>query len=430
MNKKSMLVLAFVLTGSVFGMKNKVLKVQRLLSDDAKKCLECHVKKTPGIVNDWKNSRHGHVSVTCIDCHKQEKDSPLASDSCPGSKEMGVPMSIVVTPNTCAKCHPQEVEEFKKSGHIRAATQIIPKKGLDLLKNVHEGQNHPMYKNAPDENGCMQCHGSIIKLDKNKVPTSDTWPNNGIGTVWPDGSIGNCSVCHTRHKFSIEEARKPEACASCHIGPDHPNYEIFESSKHGHIYETQGDTYKFDSAPDAWEPGDYRAPTCAVCHISGIGELATTHNVSRRLYWNLWAKESKVRNTPDTNSPWTGNGIQGRAEMKKVCANCHSSKHTKGFFEQGDKQVKLYNEAYYQEALKMKNELAKQNLLHKNPWKDPFQIAFYYLWHHEGRIMRMGPLMGSADYSHWHGSFKVMRRFYEMQEIYKKRLKTKKVESF
>jgi hypothetical protein len=33
----------------------------------------------------------------------------------------------------------------------------------------------------------------------------------------------------------------------------------------------------------AREPGDYDAPTCAACHMSGIGELSSTHNVNERL---------------------------------------------------------------------------------------------------------------------------------------------------
>ena len=73
----------------------------------------------------------------------------------------------------------------------------------------------------------MQCHGTKIELDENKRPTPETWPNNGMGNIYPDGATGSCTACHSRHKFSIAEARNPNACASCHLGPDHPNIEIF-----------------------------------------------------------------------------------------------------------------------------------------------------------------------------------------------------------
>lgn len=47
----------------------RTLKVERGLTPEGKKCIECHAEKQPGIVADWKNSRHGHVNVSCIDCH-------------------------------------------------------------------------------------------------------------------------------------------------------------------------------------------------------------------------------------------------------------------------------------------------------------------------------------------------------------------------
>ena len=407
----------------------KVLKMDRALSKEAKECIACHAEQYPGMVSDWKLSRHAHSGVSCVDCHVKPKDYVSAAQNCEGVKGTDTYVSALVTPKTCATCHPAEVKEFSQSGHGRAARQIVPKQGLTDLKEKYQGQNHPEFKGAPNENGCMQCHGETIKLDANKQATAATWPNTGIGNIWPDGTTGNCNVCHTRHRFNIAEGRRPDACASCHIGPDHPNIEIYMNSKHGHIYKTEGeDQWNFDSAPDAWEPGDYRAPTCATCHMSGIGDLKTTHNISRRLYWNLWAKVSKKRNSPDPLGMLTGDGDKGRKEMKEVCSNCHTSKLVNNFFIRGDRQVKLYNEAYWTPAKKMLDDLKAKNLLMDNPWKDPFQTTFYLMWHHEGRIMRMGAMMGGPDYAHWHGSFEVMRDLAEMEVIYDQRIKTGKIE--
>ncbi|MBN1967835.1 MAG: cytochrome c3 family protein [Candidatus Delongbacteria bacterium] len=431
------LVFAIIITTTIsvfaFDSDLKSLKVDRGLSKEGKKCIECHADKQPGIVSDWKSSRHGHVGVSCIDCHRVDKGSKIASQSCPGIKGSDIYMSVMVTPKTCARCHSQEVEQFNLSGHHRASLQYHAEDGLNYksmksLMEYHEGQNMDKYKNATDMTGCMQCHGSDIKLGDDKRPTKETWPSAGIGTTWPDGSVGNCTVCHTRHNFNIAEARKPSACASCHLGPDHPDIEIYNNSKHGHIFNSEGMTWKYDSAPDAWEPGDYRAPTCATCHQSGIGSLNTTHNVSERLKWNLWATESKVRNSPDPLSPLTGNGIEGRKKMESVCNNCHSSLHTKNFFEQADNHIELYNEGYWKPALTMKNELAEKKLLKDNPWDDEFQKIFYHLWHHEGRRMRQGAAMGAPDYAHWHGVFEVMQDLYELKEIHKKRLESGKIE--
>lgn len=406
----------------------KTLKVDRGVTKDAKTCISCHAEKQPGIVADWKESRHGHVGVSCIDCHGVEKQAKVAAQNCPGVKGTKIYVSALVSPKTCGKCHADEVEQFSNSGHARARKQYIPKEGLKKLIETHEGRGIKKFKRTSDETGCMQCHGSIIKLDKNKRPTKECYPTAGMGTVYPDGGVGNCTACHTRHLFSIAEARKPDACASCHLGPDHPDIEIFENSKHGHIYKTQGDSWNYNSAPDAWEPGDYRAPVCATCHQSGIGDLQTTHNVSERLHWNLWAKRSEVRNSKDPMSAMTGDGVKGRELMKNVCSNCHTTTHTNNYFEQADGMVNLYNEGYYDPAKKMYDDLKAKGLLKENMWKDEFQKIYYHLWHHEGRRMRQGALMGAPDYAHWHGVFECQQDINELEMIYEKRIKTGKIE--
>ncbi len=399
--------------------------IDRGLTVEGRECVSCHVDENPGIINGWKSSRHAHVGVSCIDCHGVEKNSRMVSRK---HDESTVPISVLVPPSTCGRCHAREQEQFNRSGHFRAYHQIIPKENLHALVQVHEGRSHPELSNAPAETGCMQCHGTRIELSDAGRPTPETWPNAGMGNIYPDGSTGNCGACHTRHLFSIAESRKPHACASCHLGPDHPNIEIFENSKHGHVYNTDAKSWKWDSAPDAWEPGDYRGPTCTTCHMSGIGELTTTHNVTERLYWNLWAKKSEVRNSSDVTSPLLGNGPEGRKKMEQVCSSCHSPTHTRGFFAQGDKAVQLYNVAYYEPATKMLEELRSKNLLKDNPWTDEFQITYYYLWHHEGRRARQGAMMGAPDYAHWHGFFELQQDMYKLEELYERRIATGKIE--
>jgi hypothetical protein len=162
--------------------------------------------------------------------------------------------------------------------------------------------------------------------------------------------------------------------------------------------------------------------------MSGIGELKTTHNINERLYWNLWAKESKVRNSTDVMSPLLGNGPEGRKQMKQVCNTCHSSRHTDGFFAQGDKAVKLYNVAYWAPAKKMHDELKEKGLLKENPWTDEFQITFYHLWHHQGHRARQGAMMGGPDWAHWHGFFELQQDIYKLEDIYNKRVASGKIE--
>jgi len=397
------------------------------LSEEAKACVECHATETPGIVADWDASQHAEEAVSCVDCHEVPADSPLAVPDIEGHEDVTVPVAALVAPNVCAECHEDQVAEFNASGHYRAALQVEGKDSMQTLIFTHEGQNHPEVSGASGETGCTQCHGTRLEMVDGH-PTAATYPSAGIGTIWPDGSVGNCAVCHTRHSFDMAEARKPEACASCHLGPDHPDIEIYQDTKHGQIYDTQGADWTWDSPSGEWEPGDYRAPTCATCHMSGIGDLATTHNVSERLYWNLWAPRSEVRNVLDPLSPLNGDGPAGRAKMEQVCSECHSAEHTADYFSSGDDAVQLYNESYYDPAIAMKTELADKGLLKENPWADEFQIIYYHLWHHEGRRARQGAMMGAPDYAHWHGFFELQQDLYRMQDIYNLRLETGEIE--
>jgi len=398
------------------------------LTEESKACISCHVDETPGIVSDWDHSKHAENGVTCLDCHETTADSPMALKDIKGHEDVDATLSMLVPPSTCAKCHEKEVKEFQASGHYRAALQVEDKDSMQTLIHHHEGRDMEGLDGASEETGCMQCHGRRIEVDEHGIPTSDTYPTAGVGNIYPNGEVGNCTVCHTRHSFSIEESRKPEACASCHLGPDHPDIEIYENTKHGQIYATEGETWKWDSPPGDWEPGDYRAPTCATCHMSGVGDLEPTHNVSERLYWNAWAKVSKPRNSDDPMSPWTGHAEQGRAEMKQVCAECHSDTMIDSYFASADKAIALYNEGYYAPAKQMLDDLKARGLLKDNPWADEFQKLYYHLWHHEGRRARQGALMGAPDWAHWHGFFILQQDLYRMQDIYNYRMETGEIE--
>ncbi len=405
----------------------KELVVKRGFSKEATNCIECHAKKTPGIVEDWKSGKMAHATVSCYDCHVVEKTSPMASQ-CEGLKGTKTFISPMVSSKTCSRCHPQEVDQFLKSGHAKlAGAPVIENKKFIKLMYYYEGAQFIGVKTDTPQNmasraaGCQMCHGTQVELGPDNKPIKNTWPG-GVGTRYPDGSIGTCTVCHTRHKFSIEEARKPEACASCHLGPDHPDIEIYLESKHGQRYTTHGEEWRWDSAPDAWQPGDYDAPTCAVCHMSGIGELSTTHNINERLKWDLMHQKSVIR------SGERGDGEKGDKLMRQVCVNCHGITHTDVQRKTLDDAVELYN-TYWDGATKMQKELAEKNLLLvEDPWNDGFQELMYYLWHHCGRRARQGSAMNGPDYAHWHGFFQVFQVYKDMQKIYEYRIKTGKIE--
>lgn len=398
------------------------------LTAEAKDCVECHATETHGIVEDWDTSRHAAEAVSCIDCHQVDPNSPMAVQDVEGHEELTVAVSMLVPPSVCEECHEDEVAQFHASGHERAGLQYEAKDAMQTLIHVHEGRNNPELSGASDETGCMQCHGIRIAVDENGHPTSETYPSAGIGNIYPNEEVGNCTVCHSRHSFAMDEARKPEACGGCHLGPDHPDIEIYENTKHGQVFAAESDEWIWDSAPGEWEPGDYRAPTCATCHMSGIGDLAVTHNISQRLYWNLWAPSSNPRNSDDPMSGLTGDAEAGRAEMKQVCSECHTSSHTETYFASGDKAVNLYNDEYWTPVETMRAELADAGLLKKNPWEDEFMILHYYIWHHDGRRARQGAMMGAPDWAHWHGFFMLQQKLNRATEIYNYRMETGQIE--
>jgi hypothetical protein len=403
----------------------KTILVDRGYTEDAKKCIECHSQKTPGIIENWKNGKMGHASISCYDCHVVEKDSPMASQ-CEGVRGTDIYTSPMVSAATCARCHPREEEQFQKSAHAELAYKIINDTDrTKYLMYVLEGQQALGVKpgsktNMVPRNSCQMCHGANVEVGADNKPINMTWPG-GVSTKYPDGAIGNCTVCHTRHEFSVAEARKPEACASCHRGPDHNQIEIYEGSKHGQVYNAHGEEWNFEAAPDTWEPGDYDAPTCAVCHMSGIGELSSTHNVNERLKWNLHAPRSDVR------SGERGDGVRGEKLMRQVCSSCHSSLHTNVQREVLDETVTLYN-VYWDRAVEMEKELAEKNLLGEDNFSDGFQELKLYLTMFTGRRARQGPAMNGMDSSQLVGLYQMMKVLKDLEAIYNYRIKNNKIE--
>jgi hypothetical protein len=432
----------------------------------------------PGIVADYNHSKHAKAGVGCVDCHVVPKDYPTAFKAHP-MQGANWTVQIAVSSVTCAKCHAKEVKEYLNSGHARGAAQWLAvnksKHGYLMTKlNYHyeslkgdapspngvkglgkgirtddpffkQNQKNPRLADLNVANICIQCHGAVIKLDSQGKPDAAFWPNDGIAALYPDGGVGNCLSCHSRHKFSAAEARHPAACGNCHLGPDHPMKEIFESSVHGHIFETNEEDYKFDTGEQI--PGKtVRAGTCFTCHMSSINGLKATHNVSMRLKWNLMAPTSFKRTGGAETAGWAfwkgggkvvagktvlrGNPKAGhpngpeaaRAEMKKVCAVCHEATFINNYFQRVDAAVKIYNQ-YKAFADKMMKDLKSKGLIKTDVWSDPFFKLYYYLWHHEGRRFRHASAMGSPDWAHWHGIFQVMQDIREMKDIYDYRLK-------
>ncbi len=398
--------------------KVKEFRIERSIPPEAVACIECHRQTTPGIFGDWASSRHANANINCLDCHLvRSGDQDVAKghekyyarkDLPYGEQKYKVSIAAVVTPKDCSRCHPDEVIQYSRSKHANT---------IEIMWKLDPWLNKGMNSDNERKVGCYHCHGTVLAIDDNGRLDSTTWPNVGVGRLNMDGSKGSCTSCHSRHRFSVSEARRPEACDSCHLGPDHPQIEIYEESKHGTIYKAFGDEFNFSAAAGTWSPGtDYRAPTCAACHMSGSGKVMGTHDVTERISWETQAPLT-VRPSDFQAFPSGGDWLVEREKMKNVCRACHGDSWIDDFYQGFDKAVEEYNEIYYKPAKEMLDNLYEKKLLDKTKYFDEhLELQFYELWHHEGRRARMGVMMMAPDYAWWHGFYECKARFNEFME--------------
>lgn len=404
---------ALLLAGTAYAAEDSRPKA---LSQETKQCLGCHKDINTGMYQEWGESKHFGANVGCYECHKAEKGEADAID------HNGFSIAVIVSPKDCSRCHAKEVEEFEGSHHSKAG-QIMG--SLDnTLAEVVEGNKgmkteaFPKGVSAAAVNGCWQCHGNVVKVLPNGKLDPATWPNTGIGRINPDGSEGSCAACHSRHNFSAAQARNPENCGKCHMGPDHPQIEIYNESKHGIAYQANKDRMNMNSSK--WVVGeDYSAaPTCATCHMSATKDMDVNHNVGLRIKWNNRPAISKETHTVDKGWGLASAEITGdmrRANMKKVCVSCHNTNFTDNFYVQYEELLKLYHEKFGEPGLKL--YAAATKVLKAMKGKEYVQFAqaidftWYEIWHHEGRRARHGAAMMAPDYTHWHGTYEVAKHW-------------------
>jgi len=387
------------------------------LSDTTRECLECHKVDNPGLYQQWGSSKHYGANVGCYECHRAEADD---ADRLRDGTHDDFGIATIVSPKDCSRCHSKEVAEFEGSHHAKAG-RIMG--SLDnLLAEVVEGDNgmvtpqFPMGISAAAVNGCWQCHGSVVKVNDDGTLDPATWPNTGMGRVNPDGSEGSCTACHQRHSFSAAQARYPDTCGKCHLGPDHPQKEIYEESKHGISFFANVDNMNLDSPK--WIVGeDYNAaPTCATCHMSATPNQDVTHNIGLRIKWNNRPARSKLAH--ETDAKW---GLESRLvlsdrrreNMKDVCINCHQDGFVDNFFIQYEGMLKLYDQKYAVPGLAL--YAAATKVLKTDPdyakFSNPVDWTWFEIWHHEGRRARHAASMQAPDYTHWHGTYELARNW-------------------
>ena len=470
--KKTAIVLALLLvfiTASVLA--NSSSKRKEDLSEDTKACLECHTTVTPGIYQDWKNSRHaktlplealkknkleqrvssGNIPekykaavIGCAECHTMNSEKHKDA-----FEHNGFKIHVVVTPNDCATCHGVETKQYGQNIMSRAfgnlANNPLYRSLADLTngpKTLKEGR---IIHTPPDwdtqADSCFSCHGTKVEvkglkkkntpLGEMEFPVLSGWPNQGVGRVNPDNSLGSCASCHSRHSFSIEMARQPYTCSQCHKGPDVPAYKVYSVSKHGNIFSSLGKDWDLKAVP--WKVGkDFTGPTCAACHVSLLvnpeGEVIAerTHQMNDRLPWRLMGliyahphpkspDTTVIKNkaglplpTELTGEPVPGFLIDAKEQakrlqaMEKVCQSCHSQSWVAGHFRRLENTIKTTNQLTLTATQLMISAwdkgLAKGLAQKDSPFNEALEKRWVEQWLFYATSTRYASAMMGADY--------------------------------
>jgi hydroxylamine dehydrogenase len=292
----------------------------------AQSCMDCHKTITPGIVSDWELSKHKVAGIDCAVCHGDQHTS--AQD---------VAKVRLPTPETCATCHEAQVRQFKSGKHAFAwaAMKAMPTAHAQPVA-LMEGMK-----------GCGGCHKVGLKSEAEIRELKKSGAGFGVAS---------CDACHTRHIFSVREARQPQACQTCHMGFDHPQWEMYSGSKHGVRYLLkQNNTL----------PQGVAAPTCQTCHmqdgnhavrtawgflavrlplpgdkqwaadqatiLQGLGVLDPAGKPTGRVDVVKAADVARL-----TQEDWQ----KEREEMIQACNQCHSANFARAEMEKGDQMIR------------------------------------------------------------------------------------------
>jgi len=382
----------------------------------AQDCIQCHKNVTPNIVTDWQLSQHSLNSIDCSVCHGDGHTGPYDTE------KVQIP-----TPDTCANCHEEKVEQFKKGKHAAAwaAMNAMPTTHMAPMALI-EGMK-----------GCGACHKIGLKSEEEikKLKTDGA----GFGTA-------SCDACHTRHTFSVTEARQPQACQTCHMGFDHPQWEMYAGSKHGVRYMLK---------QNGTLPENTAAPTCQTCHmqegdhavmtgwgflavrlplpndeqwrqdrvtiLQGLGVLDPEGNPTSRLDVVKAANVARL-----TQEEWQ----KERDKMLNTCNECHSLNFAKAELQKGDDMIreadKLMAEAILTVSALYQDGILEKPAEYAYPFPDLLtfhdaptpieQELFVMFLEHRMRTFQ-GTFHANPDYALWYGWSEMKRSLSEIREM-------------
>jgi cytochrome c553 len=271
--------------------------------------------------------------------------------------------------------------------------------------------------------GCGGCHRIGLKSEEEIKSLKEKGADFGLAS---------CDVCHTRHLFSAKEARQPQACQTCHMGIDHPQWEMYSTSKHG---------VRFLLKQKGILPENTAAPTCQTCHmengnhavrtawgflavrlpmpedvkwaadrtvlLQGLGVLDPAGNPTERF---AVVKSADVVRL--TQEDWQ----KERDRMVNVCTQCHSATFARSELEKGDQMIREADRLMA-EGIRLVGDLYRDGIL-KKPMTSTHGYADLLTFHNaptviEQKLFRMfiehrmrtfqGAFHSNPDYAFWYG---------------------------
>lgn len=319
----------------------------------AESCQPCHAKETPGITRVWAESAHGRAKVGCAECHGADgpRNHPAS-----GAR-------AAVEAAACRRCHPKAAAQHAASKH-----------GIGV--RAGKGCTRGAAPTAQSSAECLSCHepGSSQPREQAEcarfLTQSPAMQRQGCTACHAVES--RCDTCHGAHRTERALARDPNTCATCHMGPDHAQYEMWQTSRHGAVFASKGLA---------------EAPDCATCHMPG-----GTHDVSQGISMDLAGKAY-----PEERRD------RERARMIDVCARCHTRAFSGRNLADGD-AIQKESKALVDEALAIIRDLDRLGLLDPAPASRPPHPL-------SGAVLELGPQMLYENLSRPEAIFFRMRKF-------------------
>ena len=378
-------------------------------------CVSCHTDLTANIVSDWQLSKHSKNEVACSVCH--------------GTKHTSIKdfsKALIPTPDTCARCHETQPAQFKAGKHAKAwaAMKAMPTAHWQPM-TLTEGMK-----------GCGGCHKIGLKTEAEVRALKKE--GRGFG-------MASCDACHTRHIFSVKEAKQPQSCRTCHMGIDHPQWEMYSASKHGVRYLLK---------QSGILPETVAAPTCQTCHMedgnhavrTAWGFLAVRLPMPRDKQWaaaratilqalGVLDPDGKptarldVVKEADLARLTTKDWLKERDKMLETCTQCHSFTFAEAELEKGDRMIREAD-LVLAEAIRIVAALYKDGIIKKpKGYAHPFPdlLTFHdaptsieqklFIMFHEHRMRTFqGTFHANPDYALWYGWSAMQQDLTEIKE--------------